>query len=59
MKIVVCLYRFYFFVYVLKCSFASNSYKLTKVLMEGDGKHYEVSLFLDNALCSDYRIVIF
>ena len=31
----------------------------TKVLMEGHDEHYEVSLFLDNALYSDYRLVTF
>ena len=27
--------------------------------MEGYDEHYEVSLFLDNALYSDYRLVTF
>ena len=31
----------------------------TKALMEGYDEHYEVSLFLDNALYSDYRLVTF
>ena len=31
----------------------------TKVKMEGYCKHYEVGLFLDNALCSDYCLATF
>ena len=54
MKIVVCVYKFDL---ILKCNFASNSQKGFKGRLYGD--HYEVSPFLDNALCSDYRLVTF
>ena len=53
MKIVVCVYRLdLFFSAVLHLT-------PTKVLMESYDKHYEISLFLDNELYSDYRLVTF
>ena len=54
MKIVVCVYTHLIF-------FLSAVLHLTptKVLMESYDKHYEIILFLDNALYSDYCLVTF
>ena len=50
-KIVVCVYIFFLGAVLHLIP--------TKALMEGYDEHYEVSLFLDNALYSDYRLVTF
>ena len=54
MKIVVCVYTHLIF-------FLSAVLHLTptQVLMESYDKHYEIILFLDNALYSDYCLITF
>ena len=57
MYIVVCVYR----LHIVVVGFFGDGVllTLTKVLMGGYDKHYEVSRFLDNTLYSDYRLVTF
>ena len=53
MKIVVCAYKFDFFFFLSAVLHLTP----TKVLIESYDKHYEIILFLDNALHSDYCLV--